>query len=136
MYFPKLVFKILTILFRYSIGAFVSSFLITWLIFACIWYLISLLHGDLDLGHLPSSVAQQNGSWVPCVTNINSFASCFLFSIETQHTIGYVLVMHLSGCYYMHKYNRTYFYNTLSHNITFYLGTALGQQVKNVHMPL
>lgn len=27
--------------------------------------------------------------WVPCVFNIHSFTSCFLFSIETQHTIGY-----------------------------------------------
>lgn len=27
--------------------------------------------------------------WQPCVLNIYSFTSCFLFSIETQHTIGY-----------------------------------------------
>ena len=27
--------------------------------------------------------------WNPCVYNIHSFTSCFLFSIETQHTIGY-----------------------------------------------
>lgn len=27
--------------------------------------------------------------WKPCVYNILSFTSCFLFSIETQHTIGY-----------------------------------------------
>lgn len=26
---------------------------------------------------------------MPCVFNIHSFTSCFLFSIETQHTIGY-----------------------------------------------
>lgn len=28
-------------------------------------------------------------NWVPCVFNVHSFTSCFLFSIETQHTIGY-----------------------------------------------
>lgn len=28
-------------------------------------------------------------NWRPCVYNIYSFTSCFLFSIETQHTIGY-----------------------------------------------
>lgn len=27
--------------------------------------------------------------WVPCVVNINSFWSSFLFSVETQSTIGY-----------------------------------------------
>lgn len=30
-----------------------------------------------------------DNQWVPCVFNIHSFTSCFLFSIETQHTIGY-----------------------------------------------
>ncbi|CAB4059596.1 KCNJN [Lepeophtheirus salmonis] len=27
--------------------------------------------------------------WTPCVTEIKNFASSFLFSVETQHTIGY-----------------------------------------------
>lgn len=27
--------------------------------------------------------------WTPCVLNINSFASAFLYSMESQHTIGY-----------------------------------------------
>lgn len=30
-----------------------------------------------------------DNGWVPCVFNIYTFTSCFLFSIETQHTIGY-----------------------------------------------
>lgn len=33
------------------------------------------------------SIAENN--WTPCVFNIFTFTSCFLFSIETQHTIGY-----------------------------------------------
>jgi len=74
---------------RYTIGAFVSSFFISWFAFTLIWYLISLLHGDLDSNHLPNSPAQMNGTWVPCVTGIYNLASCFLFSVETQHTIGY-----------------------------------------------
>ena len=73
---------------RYTIGAFVSSFFISWFAFTLIWYLISLLHGDLDSNHLPNSPAQMNGTWVPCVTGIYNLASCFLFSVETQHTIG------------------------------------------------
>ncbi|KAJ9581211.1 hypothetical protein L9F63_023611, partial [Diploptera punctata] len=27
--------------------------------------------------------------WTPCVRDVSGFASCFLFSVETQHTIGY-----------------------------------------------
>lgn len=43
-------------------------------------------HRSLSLS-LHVSTADSN--WVPCVFNIYSFTSCFLFSIETQHTIGY-----------------------------------------------
>ena len=32
---------------------------------------------------------QAASGWKPCVGNIHGFASTFLFSIETQHTIGY-----------------------------------------------
>lgn len=31
----------------------------------------------------------QDEKWKPCVDNLFNFASCFLFSVETQHTIGY-----------------------------------------------
>lgn len=37
--------------------------------------------GDLD--HL------EDNQWTPCVHNVNSFISAFLFSIETETTIGY-----------------------------------------------
>ncbi|KAJ8969260.1 hypothetical protein NQ314_001843 [Rhamnusium bicolor] len=29
--------------------------------------------------------------WTPCVLNIHGFPSCFLYSLETQHTTGYGL---------------------------------------------
>lgn len=32
---------------------------------------------------------QEATGWKPCIANVHGFASCFLFSIETQHTIGY-----------------------------------------------
>lgn len=37
--------------------------------------------GDLD--HL------EDINWTPCVNNVNGFISAFLFSIETETTIGY-----------------------------------------------
>lgn len=57
------------------------------MIFALIWWLIAFTHGDLEPDHLPSNQTESN--WMPCVLNIHGFTSCFLFSIETQHTIGY-----------------------------------------------
>jgi len=46
-------------------------------------YLTFLAHGDFD------DLDGANETHVPCVSGISSFTSCFLFSIETQHTIGY-----------------------------------------------
>jgi len=88
-FFKDIFTTVVDMRWRYTILSFVSSFLTTWLFFAVIWYLIVWSHGDLLEHHLPGSPAQANGSWIPCVWQIKSFTSCFLFSIETQHTIGY-----------------------------------------------
>lgn len=72
---------------RWTLLVFALSFLLSWLGFAVIWWLISLTHGDLEPNHLPAF--QGDSGWMPCVSQIDSFTSCFLFSIETQHTIGY-----------------------------------------------
>ncbi|KAJ8664346.1 hypothetical protein QAD02_006008 [Eretmocerus hayati] len=68
---------------RWTLLCFALSFILSWLVFASIWYLIAFTHGDFDPRHLADE------SWQPCVSELHSFTSCFLFSIETQHTIGY-----------------------------------------------
>ncbi|CAH1181200.1 unnamed protein product [Phyllotreta striolata] len=69
---------------RWTLLVFALNFLLSWLSFAVVWWLIVFTHGDLLEEHV-------NGTepWVPCITNVRGFTSCFLFSIETQHTIGY-----------------------------------------------
>lgn len=66
---------------RCSLFVFVMAYAVTWLFFGAIWYLIAYCRGDLD--HL------EDESWTPCVNNVNGFISAFLFSIETETTIGY-----------------------------------------------
>ncbi|XP_022916912.2 G protein-activated inward rectifier potassium channel 3-like isoform X1 [Onthophagus taurus] len=68
---------------RWTLLVFAMNFLMSWLLFATFWFLISLVHGDL----IPENMA--NETWTPCISNIKGFTSCFLFSVETQHTIGY-----------------------------------------------
>ena len=63
------------------------SFYITWLFFAVIYYVICWAHGDLLPENLPAN--QGESGWKPCVLEFEDFASSFLFSLETQHTIGY-----------------------------------------------
>ncbi|KAL4704219.1 hypothetical protein ACJJTC_011845 [Scirpophaga incertulas] len=72
---------------RWTLLVFTLSFILSWLGFALIWWLIAFTHGDLEPDHLPPM--QETTNWKPCVFNIYDFTSCFLFSIETQHTIGY-----------------------------------------------
>ncbi|XP_048342705.1 ATP-sensitive inward rectifier potassium channel 11 [Sphaerodactylus townsendi] len=72
---------------------FTMSFLCSWLLFAMIWWLIAFAHGDLDQStqmHLRGGNGGLGaGEFVPCVTEIHSFTSAFLFSIEVQVTIGF-----------------------------------------------
>ena len=72
---------------RWTLLVFGLSFILSWLAFATLWWLLAYTHGDLDTDNLPQN--QEKSNWKPCVANIHSFTSCFLFSIETQHTIGY-----------------------------------------------
>ncbi|KAF0041355.1 ATP-sensitive inward rectifier potassium channel 11 [Scophthalmus maximus] len=59
---------------------FTMSFLCSWLLFGMVWWLVAFAHGDLD---------HRGDDFVPCVTDIHSFSSAFLFSIEVQVTIGF-----------------------------------------------
>ncbi|XP_034405981.1 G protein-activated inward rectifier potassium channel 2-like isoform X1 [Cyclopterus lumpus] len=60
---------------------FVLVYTVTWLFFGFMWWLIAYLRGDLE--HL------SDNQWTPCVNNLNGFVAAFLFSIETETTIGY-----------------------------------------------
>lgn len=64
----------------WTLLSFAAAFFISWLMFALTWYLVIYSHGDLE------------DSWeddhVLCVENVQSFTACFLYSVETQHTIG------------------------------------------------
>lgn len=72
---------------------FTMSFLCSWLLFAMIWWLIAFAHGDLDQSTRVRLGADGGrlgaGEFVPCVTEMHSFTSAFLFSIEVQVTIGF-----------------------------------------------
>ncbi|XP_075047182.1 ATP-sensitive inward rectifier potassium channel 11-like [Mixophyes fleayi] len=65
---------------QHSLLIFTMTFICSWMLFAMAWWLIAFAHGDLDT---------KRGSVTPCVTNIQSFTSAFLFSIEVQVTIGF-----------------------------------------------
>uniref|UniRef100_A0A8C5QI84 ATP-sensitive inward rectifier potassium channel 11 n=1 Tax=Leptobrachium leishanense TaxID=445787 RepID=A0A8C5QI84_9ANUR len=65
---------------HHSLLIFTMTFICSWMMFAMAWWLVAFAHGDLD---------PKRSSSIPCVTNIQSFTSAFLFSIEVQVTIGF-----------------------------------------------
>jgi len=67
----------------WTIFNFFASYFVSWIFFALIWYWIALVHGDFEPEHI------RPGGHVVCVENMVDFTSSFLYSIETQHTIGY-----------------------------------------------
>ena len=73
---------LLEIRWRWHIVLFSLVFLITWFIFGVIWYIIAIIHKDDEHD-------EDDPNWTPCVVGVFDFVTALLFSIETQHTIGY-----------------------------------------------
>jgi potassium inwardly-rectifying channel subfamily J len=70
---------------RLVLSLIMAVFLISWTFFAFVWYIIAFYNGDFLPDHL-----RPNTNHRPCLVNVgNSFLAFFLFSLETQHTIGY-----------------------------------------------
>ncbi|XP_034280872.1 ATP-sensitive inward rectifier potassium channel 10 isoform X1 [Pantherophis guttatus] len=67
---------------RYKLVLFSASFAGTWFLFGVVWYLVALLHGDLLEFNPPAN-------HTPCVMQVHTLTGAFLFSLESQTTIGY-----------------------------------------------
>ncbi|KAJ0060739.1 hypothetical protein NL108_017936 [Boleophthalmus pectinirostris] len=57
---------------------FALSYILSWMFFGLLFWVIAIAHGDV-----------QNPTSDPCVYEVRSFTAAFLFSLETQTTIGY-----------------------------------------------
>lgn len=74
---------------RHTLVIFTMSFLCSWLLFAIMWWLVAFAHGDI-YAYMEKSTTEKSGlESAVCVTNVRSFTSAFLFSIEVQVTIGF-----------------------------------------------
>ncbi|CAL1276834.1 unnamed protein product [Larinioides sclopetarius] len=80
-YLQDIFTTMVDIQWRWNLLVFAMGFFGSWIFFAVLWWLIALAHGDLE--------HEGDESWNPCVQNVHSFITAFLFSVESQHTIGY-----------------------------------------------
>ncbi|XP_036394557.1 ATP-sensitive inward rectifier potassium channel 14 [Megalops cyprinoides] len=101
-YLTDLFTTCVDIRWRWMFVVFSLSFLLSWLLFGFTFWLIASAHGDLSAssGSAPTQSAaapaeaggaESRGRPVeePCFQQVNSFMAAFLFSLETQTSIGY-----------------------------------------------
>ncbi|XP_078510409.1 inward rectifier potassium channel 16 [Lissotriton helveticus] len=77
-YVADIFTTLVDIKWRHMLVIFSLSYILSWLIFGFVFWIIALQHGDLN-----------REDSVPCVDNVRTFSGAFLFSLETQTTIGY-----------------------------------------------
>ncbi|XP_075973684.1 inward rectifier potassium channel 2-like [Anticarsia gemmatalis] len=85
--FPDIIKLFVDSQWRWTILICIFTYIFIWVSFTCVWWIILYVHGDFEPDHLPHAV--NTTDWVPCVKEIYSFTSLFLFSIEIHTTIGY-----------------------------------------------
>ncbi|CAM4698354.1 unnamed protein product [Leuciscus chuanchicus] len=108
-YLTDLFTTCVDIRWRWMLVVFTLSFLLSWLLFGFAFWLIAVAHGDLaSLASSSSSPSSVSSSFAPlqptgvsgpvqtvaeteerCFQQVNSFMAAFLFSLETQTSIGY-----------------------------------------------
>uniref|UniRef100_A0A3Q1JP68 Potassium inwardly rectifying channel subfamily J member 16 n=1 Tax=Anabas testudineus TaxID=64144 RepID=A0A3Q1JP68_ANATE len=77
-YLMDIFTTLVEIRWRVMLLIFSLSYILTWLFFGLWYWLIAYVHGDID-----------NADNKPCVDNVRGFTGAFMFSVETQATIGY-----------------------------------------------
>ncbi|XP_071948128.1 G protein-activated inward rectifier potassium channel 2-like [Antedon mediterranea] len=80
---------------RILILFFACCYLVSWMLFAVIWYTMASVNGDI--GYTANNLTDLD-SYIPCVYHLDSFLTAFLFSLETQTTIGYGYRVVSDGC--------------------------------------
>ncbi|KAL0966508.1 hypothetical protein UPYG_G00296130 [Umbra pygmaea] len=82
LYMRDLWTTFLDMQWRWKFFLFTLTFTGTWFFFGVLWYLVALVHGDLLEFDPPSN-------HTPCVLQMQTLTGAFLFSLESQTTIGY-----------------------------------------------
>ncbi|XP_077358740.1 inward rectifier potassium channel 16 isoform X2 [Festucalex cinctus] len=78
LFVTDLFTTLVEIRWRMMLLTFALSYILSWLFFGILYWVIALAHGDVH-----------DHKTAPCVYEVRSFTAAFLFSLETQTTIGY-----------------------------------------------
>jgi hypothetical protein len=69
-----------------TLSVFVATYFCSWTIFAMLYYIIALAHGDLSFDENGNRLGKGDE---PCINEATSFFGFMLMSVETQVSTGY-----------------------------------------------
>ncbi|XP_023695968.1 ATP-sensitive inward rectifier potassium channel 15 [Paramormyrops kingsleyae] len=81
LYLHDIWTTVVDVRWRYKLTLFSTTFLMTWFVFGIMYYYIGMRNGDMD--------DERDSNHTLCVENMESMTGAFLFSLESQTTIGY-----------------------------------------------
>lgn len=81
LYLHDLWTTVVDMKWRYKLTLFASTFVLTWFLFGVVFYVIGVGNGDMEPG--------LGDNYTACVQNVHTLTGAFLFSLESQTTIGY-----------------------------------------------
>lgn len=69
------------------LAMFIGSYFLSWFVFAILSYMVAYSHGDLMFDEVTGERLGEGKD--PCIIGVYDFTSTFIYSMETQTTIGY-----------------------------------------------
>lgn len=72
---------------KYMLTLFLSSYFLSWLLFAVLCYVVAYSHGDFIFDALTG--ARMGEGEDPCIYGVKNWVAMIIYSVETQTTLGF-----------------------------------------------
>ncbi|XP_023307030.2 inward rectifier potassium channel irk-1 [Lucilia cuprina] len=86
-YIRDFVTTLIELDWKYMLTMFIGSYFLSWTFFAILCYMVAFSHGDLMFDEVTGERLGEGKD--PCIIGVYDFTSMFIYSIETQTTIGF-----------------------------------------------
>ncbi|EDV30888.1 uncharacterized protein Dana_GF14817, isoform A [Drosophila ananassae] len=86
-YMRDLVTTLMELDWKYMLTLFLSSYFLSWLLFAVLCYVVAYSHGDFIFDALTG--ARMGEGEDPCIYGVKNWVAMIIYSVETQTTLGF-----------------------------------------------
>ncbi|KAH8278057.1 hypothetical protein KR026_007420 [Drosophila bipectinata] len=86
-YMRDLVTTLMELEWKYMLTLFLSSYFLSWLLFAVLCYVVAYSHGDFIFDAITG--ARMGEGEDPCIYGVKNWVAMIIYSVETQTTLGF-----------------------------------------------